>query len=117
MIVSTGGLTLDQVDDVVSFLEHRGSDFALMHCVSIYPTPDEACNLGNIASFRARYPGRVIGWSTHESPADTVRSASLPRSARKFSSVTSALPPTPSNSTPIRRRPNRSTPGSPPGRR
>ena len=72
MIVSTGGLTLDQVDDVVSLLEHRGSDFALMHCVSIYPTPDEACNLGNIASFRARYPGRVIGWSTHENPADTV---------------------------------------------
>ena len=72
MIVSTGGLTLDQVDDVVSLLEHRGSDFALMHCVSIYPTPDEACNLGNIASFRARYPGRVVGWSTHENPADTV---------------------------------------------
>jgi len=72
MIVSTGGLTLDQVDDVVSFLEHRGSDFALMHCVSIYPTPDGACNLGNITSFRARYSGRVIGWSTHESPADTV---------------------------------------------
>ena len=43
-----------------------------MHCVSIYPTPDEACNLGNIASFRARYPGRVVGWSTHENPADTV---------------------------------------------
>ena len=72
MVVSTGGLMLDQIDDVVSFLEHRGSDFALMHCVSIYPTPDEACNLGNIASFRARYPGRVVGWSTHENPADMV---------------------------------------------
>ena len=72
MIVSTGGLRLEQVDNVVSFLEHRCSDFALMHCVSIYPTPDEACNLGNIASFRARYPGRVVGWSTHESPTDTV---------------------------------------------
>jgi N-acetylneuraminate synthase len=72
MIVSTGGLTLDQVDDVVSFLEHRGSDFALMHCVSIYPIPDAACNLGNIASFRARYRGRAIGWSTHENPADMV---------------------------------------------
>src|SRR4029453_16444668 len=29
-------------------------------------------NLGNIASFRARYPGRVVGWSTHENPADMV---------------------------------------------
>jgi N-acetylneuraminate synthase len=43
-----------------------------MHCVSIYPTPDAACNLNNIAIFRRRYPGRVIGWSTHESPADMV---------------------------------------------
>lgn len=72
MIVSTGGLMFDQVDDVVSFLGHRGADFALMHCVSIYPTPDAACNLGNIASFRERYPGRVVGWSTHENPADMV---------------------------------------------
>jgi N-acetylneuraminate synthase len=72
LVVSTGGLTLDQVDDVVSLLDHRGADFALMHCVAIYPTPDSACNLGNIASFRARYPGRVIGWSTHEDPADII---------------------------------------------
>jgi N-acetylneuraminate synthase len=72
IIVSTGGLTQDEVDDVVSYLDHRGADFALMHCVSIYPTPDAACNLGNIAAFRERYPGRVIGWSTHENPADVI---------------------------------------------
>lgn len=72
MVVSTGGLTLEQVDEVVSFLSHRRVDFALMHCVSIYPTPDAACNLNNIAIFRGRYPGRVIGWSTHENPADMV---------------------------------------------
>jgi sialic acid synthase SpsE/quercetin dioxygenase-like cupin family protein len=72
IIVSTGGLTQDEVDDVVSYLDHGGADFALMHCVSIYPTPDVACNLGNIAGFRERYPSRVIGWSTHENPADMV---------------------------------------------
>jgi N-acetylneuraminate synthase len=71
VIASTGGLTQDEVDDLVSFLAHRGCDFALMHCVSIYPTPDEACHLANIAGFRERYRGRVIGWSTHEPPADT----------------------------------------------
>lgn len=72
IVASTGGLTQEEVDDLVSFLEHRCCDFALMHCVSIYPTPDEACHLGNIAAFRERYPGRVIGWSTHENPADMV---------------------------------------------
>ena len=48
VVASTGGLTQEQVDDLVSFFEHRGCDFALMHCVSIYPTPDEACNLANV---------------------------------------------------------------------
>jgi sialic acid synthase SpsE/mannose-6-phosphate isomerase-like protein (cupin superfamily) len=72
IVASTGGLTKDEVDDLVSYLDHRGCDFALMHCVSIYPTPDDTCNLANIAAFRERYPGRVIGWSTHENPADMV---------------------------------------------
>lgn len=72
IVASTGGLTIEQVDDLVSFFEHRGCDFAMMHCVSIYPTPDEDCHLANIATFKRRYPKRVIGWSTHENPDDMV---------------------------------------------
>jgi sialic acid synthase SpsE/quercetin dioxygenase-like cupin family protein len=71
ILASTGGLVQEEVDDLVSFFVHRGCEFALMHCVSIYPTPEEACNLANIAEFRERYPGRMIGWSTHEPPQDT----------------------------------------------
>jgi sialic acid synthase SpsE/quercetin dioxygenase-like cupin family protein len=71
VVASTGGLVQQEVDDLVSFLVHRGCDFALMHCVSIYPTPEDACNLANIAEFKERYPGRTIGWSTHEPPQDT----------------------------------------------
>lgn len=73
IIASTGGLLQTEVDDLVSFFVHRGCDFALMHCVSIYPTPDDACQLGNIAGFKERYPGRTIGWSTHEPPQDLVQ--------------------------------------------
>ena len=43
-----------------------------MHCVSVYPTPDEQCNLHNIAEFKSRYPGITIGWSTHEPPFEQV---------------------------------------------
>lgn len=75
IVASTGGLLQEEVDDLVSFFVHRGCDFALMHCVSIYPTPDEACQLGNIAEFKERYPGRTIGWSTHEPPQDTAQVA------------------------------------------
>jgi sialic acid synthase SpsE len=72
VVASTGGLTRSGADDLVSFLQHRGCDFALMHCVSIYPAPDETCQLSNIGEFRTRYPGVTVGWSTHEDPSDTV---------------------------------------------
>jgi sialic acid synthase SpsE/mannose-6-phosphate isomerase-like protein (cupin superfamily) len=72
VIFSTGGLTLKEIDDLVSFFEHRRVHFAIMHCVSIYPTPDERMQLRQVQALRARYPNRVIGFSTHERPEDTV---------------------------------------------
>lgn len=68
MIVSTGGLTLFDVDNLVSFLDHRYVHYALMHCVSIYPTPIEKLQLNQIERMRERYPHRKIGFSTHEEP-------------------------------------------------
>jgi len=71
IIFSTGGLQLVDIDNLVSFFEHRGVDFAIMHCVSIYPIPDEHFQLNQIDLLRNRYPKRVIGWSTHEDPDET----------------------------------------------
>ena len=59
------------MDNLVVFGEHRALSLALMHCVSIYPTPPEACNLQNIAMLRKRYPNLCVGWSTHEDPDAT----------------------------------------------
>lgn len=70
-IVSVGGLSLSEVDRVVSFFEHKGVEFALMHCVAIYPTPAESMFLKQIEIFKNRYPGHVIGFSTHETPENT----------------------------------------------
>lgn len=72
VIVSTGGLGTDDIDSVVSFLQHRAVHFALMHCVSIYPTPDDRMALHQISVLKRRYPGVTVGWSTHERPDDTV---------------------------------------------
>lgn len=68
IVCSTGGLELGQIDDLYSFFQHRGVDFALMHCVSIYPTPADKLQLNQIDLLRRRYPGVAIGWSTHEDP-------------------------------------------------
>lgn len=68
VIFSTGGLDISDIDNLVSFFEHRGVDFAIMHCVSIYPIPDEHFQLNQIDLLRKRYPDHVVGWSTHEDP-------------------------------------------------
>ncbi|MEX0828271.1 MAG: D-lyxose/D-mannose family sugar isomerase, partial [Haliea sp.] len=72
VIFSTGGLDLAHIDDLVSFFDHRGVEYAIMHCVALYPTPDEMCQLNQLDKLRSRYPGRVIGWSTHEDPDNVV---------------------------------------------
>jgi len=68
VVFSTGGLRVHDIDNLVVFSEHRALTFALMHCVAIYPTPPEACNLANIAMLRQRYGSTCVGWSTHEDP-------------------------------------------------
>lgn len=71
VVFSTGGLTLKNIDGLVSFFDHRGVDFAMMHCVSIYPIPNDKFSLNQIDVLRRRYPDSIIGWSTHENPDDT----------------------------------------------
>jgi N-acetylneuraminate synthase len=75
VIVSTGGATMRDVDNVVSFMTHRNRPFALMHCVGIYPTENNALALNRIDWFRDRYPEVPIGFSTHEAPAEAVPAA------------------------------------------
>lgn len=72
VIFSTGGLSLKEIDDLVSFFDHRRVHFAIMHCVSIYPTPDERMQLHQIEMLRNRYPRTIIGFSTHEKPDETM---------------------------------------------
>ena len=70
VICSTANLPLAEVDKIVSFFDHRGVDYALAHCVAVYPTPKDKLNLERIKIFRHRYPHLSIGFSTHESPDD-----------------------------------------------
>ena len=39
-----------------------------MHCISVYPTKPEDCNILFISKLKERYPDISIGWSTHEPP-------------------------------------------------
>lgn len=68
IIASVGGVSLQDIDKVVSFFEHREKKLTLMHCVGQYPTPAENLSLNQIDLLRKRYPETEVGYSTHESP-------------------------------------------------
>lgn len=72
VIASTAGISQDNMDNVVAFMLHRNKDFLLMHCVAEYPTPAAGLQLNQIDYLQRRYPNIRIGYSTHESPDETV---------------------------------------------
>ncbi len=67
VVVSTGGASLKDIDDMVLFFENRRIPLAINHCISIYPTEDRELELNQIDYLKHRYPDHVIGFSTHES--------------------------------------------------
>jgi N-acetylneuraminate synthase len=70
VLFSTGGLEWADIDNICSFFDHRRVCYAIMHCVSIYPTPDADFQLNQIDLLKRRYPGVAIGFSTHERPEE-----------------------------------------------
>jgi len=70
IIASTAGASEGDIDSVISFFKNREKDFAIMHCVAQYPTPDEKLNLSQIDYLTNRYPDITIGYSTHENPSN-----------------------------------------------
>jgi len=66
VILSNGGSTLKDMDDVVAFFQNRNIPIAMNHCVSVYPSEDHELELNQIDFLRNRYPDIVVGLSTHE---------------------------------------------------
>lgn len=66
VIVSNGGSSLKDIDDVVTYFANRHIPLAINHCVSLYPTEDRELNLNQIDFLRHRYPNNIIGFSSHE---------------------------------------------------
>ncbi len=66
VIVSTGGSSLKDLDDIVTFFENRNIPLGINHCVSLYPSEDTELELNQIEFLRARFPRNTIGFSSHE---------------------------------------------------
>ncbi|WP_338467468.1 N-acetylneuraminate synthase family protein [Novosphingobium sp. ZN18A2] len=66
VIASSGGADEHHIDELVEYFTSRDVPFALNHCVSLYPSKDSDLELNQIDYLQARYPGVVVGLSTHE---------------------------------------------------
>ncbi len=66
VILSVGMSDEKETDLAVSTVLKYNKNLMLMHCVSIYPTPDERINLSTITFLQKKYPTLPIGYSGHE---------------------------------------------------
>lgn len=71
IVASTAGASIEEIDRVVSFFQHRNKSLSILHCVGEYPTPAEKMHLSQLDFLKARYPQVRIGFSTHEDPNNT----------------------------------------------
>jgi sialic acid synthase SpsE len=64
VILSTGISREDEIASAIEVLSGGCPEIVLMHCVSLYPVPDESLNLNRIISLRERF-GLETGFSDH----------------------------------------------------
>ncbi|XP_011179326.2 sialic acid synthase [Zeugodacus cucurbitae] len=78
LVVSTGMQTTETIQKIVDIMEQSNkTNYALMHCVSAYPTDPEDCSLQMITRLKEQYPNIVIGYSGHERGIDISKAAVL----------------------------------------
>lgn len=78
LIVSTGMQTTETIDKIVDIMQQSNkSNYALMHCVSSYPTDPEDCSLQMITRLKEQYPTIVVGYSGHEKGIEISKAAVL----------------------------------------
>lgn len=64
MLISTGTCDLDELGPAAALLRGHGAGGALLHCVSSYPTPMDAAQLGGIRAMVDAF-GLPVGYSDH----------------------------------------------------
>lgn len=65
IILSTGMNDIPSIKKSVEILRSAQVSYALMHCVSMYPTPYDKVRLGALSDLQRNFPDAVIGLSDH----------------------------------------------------
>ncbi len=64
LLISTGAATMEEIETSVRWLRQWGASFALLHCVSSYPTPVDQANLCWMEEMSRRFDV-AVGFSDH----------------------------------------------------
>ncbi|MCX6738906.1 MAG: N-acetylneuraminate synthase family protein [Candidatus Parcubacteria bacterium] len=65
IILSTGMNNLASIRPAVKILRKYRTPYALLHCVSMYPTPYDKVRLGSLLDLKKAFPDAVLGLSDH----------------------------------------------------
>jgi N-acetylneuraminate synthase/sialic acid synthase len=66
VIISTGGAEIDDVQRAYDTIMPINPRLAILQCTAGYPAAVEELDLRVVASYRERFPGAVIGFSSHD---------------------------------------------------
>lgn len=66
MVMSTGGATIEDVQRAYDAVMPINSQVAILQCTAGYPAAFDELDLGVISTYRERFPGAVIGFSSHD---------------------------------------------------
>jgi N-acetylneuraminate synthase/sialic acid synthase len=72
MIVSTGGALLEDVQRAYDAIMPINPQLAILQCTAGYPAAFEELDLRVISTYREKFPGAVIGFSSHDNGARIV---------------------------------------------
>jgi sialic acid synthase SpsE len=76
VLLSTGMSTAAEIDHASRLVAH--DRLGILHCVSIYPLPDEKVNLQAISFMRDKWPDITVGYSDHTiGPEASIAAVSL----------------------------------------
>jgi len=65
MIISTGGHDMASICKMGEAIDQINPNYALLHCISVYPNTDEMLNLRSIMTLRDSFPENLVGFSSH----------------------------------------------------
>jgi len=65
VIMSSGMSSIEEVRLAYEYLREKTEDVTILHCVSIYPCPNDKLNLGTIPYLKKQFPEATIGFSDH----------------------------------------------------